>query len=97
MTHTAPGGTAFGYPDLSLEYDVYVRRRIVEINSGELRRLLAAPARDIVVLTRKRWAEAQAHSVSAGWRVLESRTVGGKDVVLIGGPPGGDGRPTSQR
>jgi 4-amino-4-deoxy-L-arabinose transferase-like glycosyltransferase len=96
MAHTAPGRAAFGYPDLSLEYDVYVRRRIVEIDSGELRRILAEPARDVVILTRKRWAEAQAHTVSAGWQVLESGTVGGKDVVVIGGSPG-DGGSTSRQ
>lgn len=55
---------------------------------------LAKPARDVVILTRGRWAEAHAHTVSAGWQVLESRTVGGKDVVVIGGPLGGDGRST---
>jgi len=97
MAHAAPGRTAFGDPDLSLEYDVYVRRRIVEIDSGELRRLLLEPARDVVILTRKRWAEAQAQTVSTGWQVLESRTVGGKDVVVIGGSPGGDDRSTSQQ
>jgi len=95
--HTVPGSTTFAYPDLSLEYDVYIHRRIVEIDSSELRSLLAKPARDVVILTRGRWAEAQAHTVSAGWQVLESRTVGGKDVVVIGGPLGGDGRSTPRR
>jgi len=51
----------------------------------------------VVILTRGRWAEAQAHTVSAGWQVLESRTVGGKDVVVIGGLPGGDGHSTPRR
>ena len=50
----------------------------VEIDSGEWQRLLAEPARDVVILTRKRWAEAQAHTASAGWQVLESRTVGAR-------------------
>ena len=95
--HTEPGGTTFGYPDLSLEYDVYVHRRIVEIGSGELRRLLAQPPADVVILTRRRWAEAQARTASAGWQVLESRTVGGKDVVVIGGAPGSDGHPPPRR
>jgi 4-amino-4-deoxy-L-arabinose transferase-like glycosyltransferase len=97
MGHTAPGRTTFGYPDLSLEYDVYVRGRVVEIDSGELRRLIAEPARDVVILTRRRWAEVQAGTVSAGWQVLENRTIGGKDVVVVGGAPVGDGRSTSQR
>jgi 4-amino-4-deoxy-L-arabinose transferase-like glycosyltransferase len=83
--HTTPDGTAFGYPDLSLEFDVYVHRRIVEIGSEELGRLLAKPSTDVVILTRRRWMAAQAGTVSASWHVIESRTVGGKDVVVIGG------------
>jgi 4-amino-4-deoxy-L-arabinose transferase-like glycosyltransferase len=83
--HLPPDGTLFAYPDLSLQYDVYVRRRIVEIGSDDLNRLLAAPSRDAVILTRRRWTVAQASAAAAGWRVLESRTVGGVDVVLVGG------------
>jgi len=83
--HLPPDGTLFAYPDLSLQYDVYVRRRIVEIGSDDLNRLLAAPSRDAVILTRRRWTAAQAGAVAAGWRVLESRTVGGVEVVLVGG------------
>ena len=95
--HTEPGGTAFGYPDLPLEYDVYVHRRIVEIGPDELRRLLAEPATDVVILTRRRWADEQARTVPAGWQVLESRIVGGKEMVVIGGANGGDGRSLSRR
>jgi 4-amino-4-deoxy-L-arabinose transferase-like glycosyltransferase len=83
--HTTPDGTVFGYPDLSLEFDVYIHRRIVEIGSGELGRLLAEPSTDVVILTRRRWMAAQTGTVSASWHVIESRTVGGKDVVVIGG------------
>jgi 4-amino-4-deoxy-L-arabinose transferase-like glycosyltransferase len=85
--HTPPGGKVFGYPDLSLEYDVYVRRRIVEIGSAELGQLLAKPSTDAVILTRQRWTAVQAGTVVAGWHVLESRTVGGRDIVVIGGMP----------
>src|SRR5262249_34978508 len=74
--HLPPDGTLFAYPDLTLQYDVYVRRRIVEIGPDELQRLLAAPSRDAVILTRRRWAAAQRGTVAAGWHVLESRTVG---------------------
>jgi 4-amino-4-deoxy-L-arabinose transferase-like glycosyltransferase len=82
--HLPPDGTLFAYPDLTLQYDVYVRRRIVEIGSDELHRLLAAPPRDAVILTRRRWAAAQGGTVDAGWHVLESRTVGGVDMVVVG-------------
>ena len=87
-THTAANGTVFGYPDLSLAYDVYVDRRIVEIGPEELGRLLAKPSRDVVIMTRRRWtAAAQAAGAKAGWRVLERRNVGGVDVVVVGAGP----------
>ena len=82
--HVPPDGTLFAYPDLSLQYDVYVHRRIVEISSDELGRLLAAPSTDALILTRRRWM-AQDSEVAAGRRVLESRTVGGVDIVVVGG------------
>src|SRR5712664_3822094 len=81
--HTPPDGTVFGYPDLSLEYDVYVHRRIVEIGSEQLTRLLAEPSKDVVIMTRRRWA-ALAGRVAPVWFVLESRTVGDHDIVVIG-------------
>jgi hypothetical protein len=61
-----------------------VRRRIVEIGSDELRRVLAAPSRDAVILTRRRWMAEQAGAVAAGWHVVESRAVGGVDIVVVG-------------
>jgi len=76
----------FGYPDLSLEYDVYLRRRIVEIGPEELARLLAKPSSDVVIMTRRRWA-ALAGKVAPVWHVLEGRTVGGVDIVVVGGSP----------
>jgi 4-amino-4-deoxy-L-arabinose transferase-like glycosyltransferase len=85
--HIPPGGTLFAYPDLALQYDVYVHRRIVEIGSDELDRLLAAPSTDAVILTRRRWATAQTGTGVAGWHVLESRTVGGLDVLVVGAGP----------
>ena len=60
------------------------------IDPGELRRLLAEPVHDVVIL-----AEAQAHTVSAGWQVIESNG-GAKDVVVIDGSPGGDRHSTSR-
>ena len=84
--HTPPDGTVFGYPDLSLEYDVYVHRRIVEIGSEELARLLARPSKDVVITTRRRWT-ALAGTTAPVWHVLESRTVGEKDIVVVGSSP----------
>src|SRR6267143_975607 len=84
--HTPPDGTVFGYPDLSLEHDVYVRRRIVEIDSEELAGLLAKPSKDVVIMTRQRWA-ALSGAIAPVWHVLESRTVGVKDLVVVGSSP----------
>ena len=83
IAHTSPNATVFGYPDLSLEYDVYVRRNIVEIGPADLSALLAKPSADVVIMTRRRWA-ASAGQVAPGWRELESRTVGGVDMVVLG-------------
>jgi len=58
---------------------------------GELRRLLAEPVHVVVIL-----AETQAHTVSAGWQVLESNG-GAKHVVVIDGSQGGDGHSTSRQ
>jgi len=82
-THTPPDATVFGYPDLSLQYDVYLRRRIVEIDATELAGLLAKPSRDAVITTRRRWA-ALAGKAAPAWHELASRSVGGVDMVLLG-------------
>jgi 4-amino-4-deoxy-L-arabinose transferase-like glycosyltransferase len=82
--HVPRDGTLFAYPDLSLQYDVYVRRQIVEIGSDELHHLLAAPSRDALILSRPRWTAAQASTGATGWHVLESRTIAGVDVVVVG-------------
>jgi 4-amino-4-deoxy-L-arabinose transferase-like glycosyltransferase len=84
--HTPPDATVYGYPDLSLEYDVYLRRRIVEIERPQLTGLLAKPSRDAVIMTRGRWT-AWAGKTAPAWRELESRTVGGVDVVVLGSSP----------
>ncbi len=84
--HTPPDATVFGYPDLSLEYDVYVRRRIVEIDAAQLARLVATPSKDVVIMTRRRWA-AVAGEAAPGWHELGSRRVGGVDIVVLGSSP----------
>ncbi len=81
--HTPPDATVFGYPDLSLEYDVYVRRRIVEIDPTQLAGLLATPSRDVVIMTRRRWASLGGQA-APGWHELGSRRVGGVDIVVVG-------------
>jgi len=63
-----------------------VHRHIVEISSEDLARLLAKPSADVMITTRPRWA-AQPGVVAPVWHVLESRTVGGRDIVVVGGSP----------
>jgi hypothetical protein len=48
---------------------------------GFLRRAIAA--KDVVITTRRRWA-VRVGTVAPVWHVLESRTVGGKDIVAVG-------------
>ena len=84
--HTPPDATVFGYPDLSLEYDVYVRRRIVEIDATELASLLAKPSTDAVIMTRRRWTALVGQAAPA-WHELGSRRVGGVDMVVLGSSP----------
>ena len=68
---------------MSLEYDVYVRRRIMNITSEELPRLLAYPSRDVVITTQRHW-EAMASIPAPGWHVIARRTVGHKEMVVVG-------------
>jgi len=82
--HALPDGTVFGYPDLSLEYDVYVHRPIIEIGSEELARVLGGSSNDVVITTRRRWTTL-AGAGAPTWHVIESRTIGGKDIVVVGG------------
>jgi 4-amino-4-deoxy-L-arabinose transferase-like glycosyltransferase len=89
---TPSDGTVIGHPDLSLEYDVYIDRRIVEIGSPEeLARRLSASSQDVVIMTGQRWATL-APALAPGWRVLGSRTVGNRELVVVGSSPDGDVR-----
>lgn len=46
----------------------------------------ACASKDVVITTRRRWA-GQAGMAAPVWQVLESRTVGGRDIVVVGGSP----------
>ena len=50
---------------------------------GFSRRAIAATDRRGDPTTRRRWA-VRAGTVAPVWHVLESRTVGGKDIVVVG-------------
>ena len=56
--HVPPGGTVIGYPDLSLVWDVYLRRRVREIWwIDDVVRRLGEPSRDVLIMTAQRWAD----------------------------------------
>ncbi len=82
--HVPPDGTVIGYPDLSLEWDVYLRCRVREIGSIDgVVRLLGGPSRDVFIMTAQRWAEV-AGRASLSWRVLAARRIGDREMVVIG-------------
>lgn len=83
--HAGPSGTVFGYPDLRLPYDFYIGRPAVELESVErARRVLASPEPGQVLITsRGRWQELSAEAAPS-WRVLASRTLGGREIVVVG-------------
>ncbi len=73
-----------GYPDLSLEWDVYLRRRVREIGSIDgVVRLLGAPSRDVVIMPAQRWADVAGRAGPA-WRILAARRIGDRDMVVVG-------------
>jgi hypothetical protein len=83
--HAGPSGTVFGYPDLRLAYDFYLGRPAVELKSIEwVRPVLASPKPGQVLITsRGRWQELSAEAPPS-WRVLASRTLDGREVVVVG-------------
>ena len=83
--HVPSDGTVFGYPDLSLAYDVYLGRRVREIAStDEIVRLLRQPSRNVIIMPAHRWAEV-ANRAGPWWRVLAARRIGDHDMVVVGG------------
>lgn len=82
--HAGPQGTVIAHPGLTLQYDFYLRRRVIEIAPTDaMARVLSAPSPDAVITTRKRWA-ALAASAAPSWRVLAARTVGHHEMVVLG-------------
>ena len=82
--HGSPDGLVIGYPDLSLEWDVYLRRPVREIGSTDgVLRFLGEPSRGIVIMTAPRWAEV-AGRADPSWRVLAARRIGDREMVVVG-------------
>jgi 4-amino-4-deoxy-L-arabinose transferase-like glycosyltransferase len=85
--HVGPDGTVFGYPDLRLAYDFYLRRPVVELATVDrVLRLLASPEPGQVLITsRERWRDLSSRARSP-WRVLATRTLDGHEIVVVGSP-----------
>jgi 4-amino-4-deoxy-L-arabinose transferase-like glycosyltransferase len=82
--HVPPDGSVIGYPDLSLEWDVYLRRPVREIGSTDgVVRILGQPSKDVVIMTAPRWAEV-AGRAGPGWRVLAAHRIGDREMVVVG-------------
>ena len=86
--HAGSSGIVFGYPDLRLAYDFYLGRPGVELKSDAwVRRVLADPRPGHVLITsRGRW-QALSPGAPSSWRVLASRTLDGREVVVVGARP----------
>jgi 4-amino-4-deoxy-L-arabinose transferase-like glycosyltransferase len=85
--HTPVDGTVIGYPDLSLVYDVYLQRRTTEIASEEeVARRLAAPSKDVMIMTRRRW-DALVGVVAPVWHLLKIQKIGDQEMVVVGSSP----------
>lgn len=83
-SHTPASGMVIGHPDLRLSYDFYLRRRVVEIAAPEgVARVLAAPSQAVLITTRERWA-ALAPRAAPAWRVLTTRVVANREMVVVG-------------
>jgi 4-amino-4-deoxy-L-arabinose transferase-like glycosyltransferase len=82
--HVSPDGLVIGYPDLSLEWDVYLRRPVREIGSTDgVVSFLGEPSRGIVIMTAPRWAEV-AGRADPSWCVLAARRIGDREMVVVG-------------
>jgi 4-amino-4-deoxy-L-arabinose transferase len=82
--HAAPTAVVVAYPDLRLSYDFYLGRRVVEVGGIDaVSRMLGGTPGSILITSRERWA-ALAPVLPPRWRVLESRMVGEREMVVVG-------------
>jgi hypothetical protein len=80
----ATDAVVFAHPDLRLSYDVYLRRRVVELPSEvAVRTRLAEDRTARVIMPTVRW-EAVAPTLDAGCRILASGRLGDRATVVVG-------------
>jgi 4-amino-4-deoxy-L-arabinose transferase-like glycosyltransferase len=79
-----PDAVVFAHPDLRLSYDVYLRRRVVELpKEAAVREQLVADPRARVIMPAADW-QAMAPAMGSSWRVLASATVRDRGMVVVG-------------
>lgn len=82
--HTPAGGVVLAYPDLRLSYDFYLGRRVVVPDRPTLERTLASIPAGALIVPRGDW-EALRAGAEPSWRVLASRLVSGREMLVVGG------------
>jgi 4-amino-4-deoxy-L-arabinose transferase-like glycosyltransferase len=83
-TGLPPDGIVIGHPDLRLSYDVYLGHRVVELpDASSVRARLATDAHARLIMSAERW-ETFAPAAGPAWRVLASRSVRDRHMVVIG-------------
>ncbi len=83
--HSEPGAAVIAHPDLRLSYYFYLHRPVIEIASEEaMATRLSAPPREAVITSLTRWRQL-APRAAPSWHVLDTRRVGGREMVVVGG------------
>ncbi len=82
--HAPSNAVVVAYPDLRLSYDFYLGRRVVEVSAIDaVSRLLDRAPGSVLITSRERWTSL-APVLPPSWRVLESRRVGEREMVVVG-------------
>jgi 4-amino-4-deoxy-L-arabinose transferase-like glycosyltransferase len=80
-------GVVVGHPDLRLSYDVYLERRVIEApTETAVRAMLATDSLASFIMPAARW-ESLAAAAGPAWRVVASRSLRGRPMVVIGRSP----------
>lgn len=78
-----PDGVVIGHPDLRLSYDVYLRRRVIELpDESSVRARLATAAHERFIMPAAQW-ETLAPTAGPAWRVLASRSLRDRRMVVV--------------
>ena len=80
---TPPGTAVRVYPDISLTYDFYLRRPVVELDPPGVEQILAGTANGAVIMSRKSWMglRPKAHP---SWHIVSTRRIGNDEMLVLG-------------